>query len=63
MKFSGLKMSMAGLVIAGVLAGCGNAQTSTDEKNTSGSNTTDKTTALQNYLVLLQRLDQLLFNL
>ncbi len=43
MKFSGLKVSMVGLILAGVLAGCGNAQTSSD--STSGSDTSKKTEA------------------
>jgi len=45
-KFSGLKVSMVGLILAGVLAGCGNAQTN-DANSTSGDNTkTEKTAEL-----------------
>ena len=42
MKFSGLKMSMVGLILAGALAGCGNAQTSNDD-STSGSDNKNNT--------------------
>jgi len=41
-KFSGLKMSMVGLILAGALAGCGNTQTSNDD-STSGSDNKNNT--------------------
>ncbi len=43
MKFSGLKMSMVGLILAGALAGCGNAKDS--DSTTSGSDDSKKTEA------------------
>lgn len=41
MKFSGLKMSMAGLILAGALAGCGNAQD--NDKSASNTDNSKKT--------------------
>ncbi|WP_102693889.1 phosphate ABC transporter substrate-binding protein PstS family protein [Rummeliibacillus pycnus] len=45
MKFSGLKMSMVGLILAGALAGCGNAQNSSDDSTSGSDNTNNAKTA------------------